>query len=213
MEDFPANTCTAFETGVYTVKVLNTHGCYAQNAGAPATVTVFDMPLVPVIIANASSFYLGLDYVLEIQTPENNVRYDWYKNSIPVAASLRIPLPYLSASDAGTYTVEAVTEHTCRLWSAPFSITAEISPLFIPNVFTPNGDGVNDNFRIAGLEDYDGNELVIINKRGKTVFSQVNYNNEWYGDDQPDDIYYYHLTLTIAGVTSRHQGYLHIKRR
>jgi gliding motility-associated-like protein len=80
-------------------------------------------------------------------------------------------------------------------------------------VFTPNNDGINDNFHIAGLEAYAENELQIINKRGQVVYSKKNYYNEWYGGDQPTDTYYYYLTVTDKqGISVRHTGYVHLKR-
>ena len=40
----------------------------------------------------------------------------------------------------------------------------------IPNVFTPNNDGQNDNFRIRGLDGLMGSRLLIYNRYGTVVF-------------------------------------------
>ncbi len=70
----------------------------------------------------------------------------------------------------------------------------------IPNIFTPNGDGVNDAFRIPCIDSqaYPNNALVIYNQWGDKVFEASPYDNNWKGtlngkdgSDLPDGVYYY----------------------
>lgn len=62
----------------------------------------------------------------------------------------------------------------------------------VPNVFTPNGDGLNDTFvpRITCLPV----DLKIYNRWGKLVYEQKNYQNNWGGEQVVNGIYYYQLT-------------------
>ncbi len=53
--------------------------------------------------------------------------------------------------------------------------------LFIPEVFTPNGDGFNDYFVIEGLELYPESLIIIFNRWGNKVFEASPYNNDWDG--------------------------------
>ncbi len=53
--------------------------------------------------------------------------------------------------------------------------------LVIPDIITPNGDGVNDNLVIVGLEYYPENEVYIYNRWGNEVYHQINYQNDWSG--------------------------------
>jgi gliding motility-associated-like protein len=48
-------------------------------------------------------------------------------------------------------------------------------PFFIPEAFSPNGDGVNDNFEIKGIAKYNTLGLVIFNRWGNIVFQSANY--------------------------------------
>ncbi|QSE96897.1 gliding motility-associated C-terminal domain-containing protein [Fulvivirga lutea] len=69
------------------------------------------------------------------------------------------------------------------------------STVIIPNVFTPNGDGVNDTFRMINI-DQGNTQLIINNRWGKTVFSSDSYGGTteadfWSGGDTPDGIYFY----------------------
>jgi len=53
--------------------------------------------------------------------------------------------------------------------------------LFIPDIFTPNGDGFNDFFVIEGLEAYPDNSIFVFNRWGNKVFEASPYNNDWDG--------------------------------
>jgi gliding motility-associated-like protein len=61
----------------------------------------------------------------------------------------------------------------------------------IPNVFTPNGDQLNENFSID--ERMIGGALMVFDRWGAKVYENSNYQNEWDGDDLPSGVYYYVL--------------------
>jgi gliding motility-associated-like protein len=69
------------------------------------------------------------------------------------------------------------------------------STFLIPNVFTPNADGVNDTFFIRNLPP--STIVRIVNRWGKLIYESANYQNDWNGGEYPDGIYYY--TVNIAG--------------
>jgi gliding motility-associated-like protein len=65
----------------------------------------------------------------------------------------------------------------------------------IPNVFTPNGDGINDKWVIQYLESYPGAVVEIFNRYGSLVFRSVGYTKPWdgtfNGKEMPAGTYYY----------------------
>jgi gliding motility-associated-like protein len=60
-----------------------------------------------------------------------------------------------------------------------------------PNVITPNGDGVNDVFKVENLESLQSCELEVYNRWGQLVFSDAEYDNLWNGDELADGVYFY----------------------
>jgi gliding motility-associated-like protein len=63
----------------------------------------------------------------------------------------------------------------------------------IPNVFTPNGDGINDYFELSFLEKYLSLELSVFNRWGEMVFHDKKYSNNWDGGSLSDGVYFYVL--------------------
>jgi gliding motility-associated-like protein len=60
-----------------------------------------------------------------------------------------------------------------------------------PNVITPNGDGINDVFKVENIESLQSCELKVYNRWGQLVYSNAEYDNLWGGDEIPDGVYFY----------------------
>ncbi|MFI5452289.1 gliding motility-associated C-terminal domain-containing protein [Pedobacter sp. UC225_61] len=82
--------------------------------------------------------------------------------------------------------------------------------LFIPNTFSPNGDGKNDTWEIPGLEMYADNEVRITNRWGDEVYSRKPYTNAnaWNGGGLNEGTYYYFISVNVAGSVKTYSGYL-----
>ncbi len=84
--------------------------------------------------------------------------------------------------------------------------------LTIPNVITPNSDGVNDLFEIDNLPE--NTEVLILNRWGNLVYSAVNYQNYWDGKDTSgkelaDGVYTYKFTTETGAIG---HGFVHLIR-
>lgn len=67
--------------------------------------------------------------------------------------------------------------------------------VIIPNVFTPNDDGINDSFFIKYF-GYIGASITIVNRWGKTVYESSSFFlEEWNGGALNDGVYYYILNM------------------
>ena len=75
--------------------------------------------------------------------------------------------------------------------------------LFVPNGFTPNNDGINDNFEIKNIEQYPNNELVILNRWGNEIYKASPYQNDWNGQTNVEGVY-------LQGKTIKDGTYFYI---
>lgn len=92
-------------------------------------------------------------------------------------------------------------------------VTGPPVELVFPNVFTPNGDGLNEYFKIGGLESYTGAELYIYNRWGNQVYASKDYKNDWNGNGLNEGTYYYLLRVkTSSEETKSIKGWVQILR-
>ncbi|MET4081384.1 gliding motility-associated-like protein [Pedobacter sp. UYP30] len=87
--------------------------------------------------------------------------------------------------------------------------------LFVPNLFTPNGDGNNDAFEIRGLSLFYGNNLVIVNRWGNEVYKSNSYHNDWTGEGLNEGTYFYKLNVKEAADSkwTTFTGYITLVRK
>lgn len=87
--------------------------------------------------------------------------------------------------------------------------------IFLPQGFSPDGDGKNDKLVFTGLEYFAPATLKIFNRYGTVVYENTDYQNDWTGtyieNDKPlpDGTYFYALQLTDK---RRYNNYLLINR-
>ncbi len=90
--------------------------------------------------------------------------------------------------------------------------TVEELDLQIPNIFTPNGDGVNDFFVIRNIDKYPSNQLIITNRTGKLVYEKFNYQNNWDAANASEGVYYFVLKIKTNGNDIVKTGMITIAR-
>ncbi len=93
---------------------------------------------------------------------------------------------------AGTFEIIVRDDTGCSI-----VLTQEVGyddTIFVPNIFTPNDDGVNETFTIRNLP-LNGIILIVSNRWGKIVYETQNYQNDWDGGDNSDGTYFYRIKL------------------
>ena len=119
-------------------------------------------------------------------------------------------------SDTGRYNIELTIQdyNGCRdSMTQNVYIYPELT-FFIPNAFTPNGDGINATFRPRGKYFEDKTYLFqVYNRWGQLVFESQDYEAGWDGEQNgkpsPSGMYAWAITVTDTwGVTHIYDGYV-----
>lgn len=94
----------------------------------------------------------------------------------------------------GNYTV-IVTDQCLFKDTIMVNIETLNCNISIPNVVTPNGDNINDIFKINGLENFPNSVLNVFNRWGKKIYASEDYKNDW-KPEQNDGTYFYVLEVS-----------------
>jgi gliding motility-associated-like protein len=95
--------------------------------------------------------------------------------------------PFHTYYEPGTYTIWLIVtdNNNCVDSTSRIIIIRDIFTFYVPNAFTPNGDGINDFFMPFGLNpDTDYYKMSIYNRWGEQVFQTNNINAAWDGSSQ-----------------------------
>jgi gliding motility-associated-like protein len=119
----------------------------------------------------------------------------------------------------GIYPVVLTASNTfCSDTSVVVIVVNPLPELIIPNVFTPNSDGTNDNFVVANsiITSIEG---TVFNRWGQQLFTQPSSTTfSWdgftsTGNEVPDGTYYYVLNLVVLnGEPRTYTGHFDLKR-
>lgn len=128
--------------------------------------------------------------------------YQWYFEDGLGSSSLFEPF-YLFPADTGLYNVElvAITVNGC---TDTIMRTVHIGPdymIYVPNSFTPNGDKLNDVFKVMGA-GINNSTLMIFNRWGNPIITLTNnqaidigWDGTYQGEIVKQDVYSYKLEV------------------
>ncbi len=191
-------------------QVTDNFGCTYDTL---LTIHVLQLPEIEIISELEIPICEGDSTLLTI-FPINNdgehYLYQWQVNGVDLPEST---YDTLMVKEPALYTV--IVKDTITGCTAFFDldVTDQNCDLTIPNVFTPNGDGINDEFEILNLEHYPNAQMVIFNRHGKRVFEHHDYYNNWWdGGNAPDGTYFYVLQYKRMGKTRYAEGTVAIIR-
>lgn len=198
----------------YTVEYSLPGGCASDTA----EVTVFTMPSVgfgadpivgePPLIVTFDNNSTGADsYVWNLGDGNSSEEAGTFIHSYDEVGEYDVVLVGTTnngCTDQATITIEV--------------IYPEMEYEF-PNVFSPNGDGQNDNWKLVYEINVSKIEIVILNRWGNVVFESDDLNFVWNGKvkgtgaDCSEGVYFYKATLTnYSGDEVREHGYIHLNR-
>jgi gliding motility-associated-like protein len=129
-----------------------------------------------------------ISYNLRPITPGDKLIYRWYQGGTEISESQSL---VVTPNETTTYVAYA---RVCAGDEFYDTVTVYVHPK-IPDAFTPNGDGLNDKFRILGIppENITRFNLQIFDRWGQIVFQTNDIMDSWDGTYQghlcPPDIY------------------------
>lgn len=210
------------------VVIKDSLGCYYAS--------IFDPEIYPASVydirANPEEVFISTPYVdFSIETDDEYIEtYLWEFGDETSANTDMVNHTY---AKVGNYMVSLRTENIdgCDTTvSMPFEVK-ELN-FCIPNVFTPNGDGINDTwvYKILGAESgsneptgfsevekcsgddlifdehFKSSYLVVMNRSGRTVYECTNCSEYWDGSGLPDGVYFYVFTWEGEYSNGKEQG-------
>jgi hypothetical protein len=182
------------QTTVYSLNVVDVNGCRSLQ---PGLVTVTVTPPIQVF-TNPPDTVAYIGDTIQLLATSIGTSYEWTPAidlSDPYIAN-----PILTVTEDRIYTVEATTAAGCR-GTTTFRLQAYQGPeIYVPNAFTPNGDGKNDLLRPVAVGMKSLRYFKVFNRWGQEVYS-------WNGLSRGPEVY--NLTSrTDIGWNGRIMGVL-----
>ena len=172
MVGHPQNTTT------YHLTVTDAKGCQSIR---DATETVTVTPPGKIFVGDDTSVLAGQPVPLKVIDLNNSgfTQFEWTP-----AGGLNDPSvqdPVATVNESTTYTVVASTADGCAATSALTIKVYSVSDIFVPNAFTPNGDGHNDILRVIPVGMRELKYFAVFNRWGQRVFYSSNPSAGWDG--------------------------------
>ncbi|MCS6935707.1 MAG: gliding motility-associated C-terminal domain-containing protein [Chitinophagales bacterium] len=183
--------------GQHTIKAVNNYGCVSE---IPVLV-LEPLPIIVDVIPDTLELTLGeTQQVQTVFLNATNVTYQW-ENTLGLSCS-DCPNPYVTAYQTGNHVIVVSERNGNSVCSGSATLHVKVlpkQPLYIPNAFSPNGDGNNDVFMIYG-QGIGSVDLTIFNRWGELVFESNNQFDGWDGTYkgvmQNPDVYAYYARIT-----------------
>ena len=157
---------------LYTVTASDSANCFVDTASI--FIKVFPIPTVEA--GPDQTIEVGSTGVQLHATGSTDVVL-WKWSPSPGLSCIDCPDPNAAPKQTTQYTVEVKNEGEC---AAKDNLTIYVicnqGNLFIPNTFSPNGDGMNDRFYPRGKGVFMIKSLRVFNRWGEMVFERLNFN-------------------------------------
>ena len=174
--------------GTYFIKGTSSSGC---SMILPVLVTLTKLQPIVINQPAAVTFPAAVD-ITNTFTKDPEVTYSYWTDS---QASKQLSDPE-AIRRPGIYYVKGANNQGC-FNIAQVTVDIIMPDFFIPNTFTPNGDGINDVFTIITSSAFSIKSFRIFNRWGDIVYQTADITKYWNGlkenSDVPAGVYYWLL--------------------
>jgi len=184
------DTISGLQAGTYFLKISSSNSC---DTIVSAAITNMPKPEVNTAPADTTIRY-GDSLTLRA---DGGLLYVWWPTGVLDSATNANPTARPLANTL--FFVLGLNEYGCRDTGYVNVNIDYTMPDLVPNAFSPNGDGVNDVFRIEGITYQKLGQFSVFNRYGQRIFETVDAKAGWDGsfNEKPCDmgIYYYLIQL------------------
>jgi gliding motility-associated-like protein len=177
------NVFIGYEPGLYLVTYsIFMYGC---NYEEDTQIIVEPLYQSPSITYSSLDLDLCSDFTNQVYTAvdDRSSVYTWSVDGTIMPTNNSLSLEFENITSTYLIEVHGTDNKGCSSDTASIRVLANACQrLYVPNTFTPNGDGINDVFRLSGAGIYES-RLVIYNRWGYPVFETTDLRNVWNGDD------------------------------
>lgn len=158
---------TPSKTTLYTVYGRDSDHCFVDSAKVPVIV----YPVPRIFAGNDTTVSTGSTIQLHTVSSPDIIKWKW--SPFNGLSCIECPSPNVSVKGSATYRVDVMNEGGCKS-SDDITITAVCNGgnYFLPNTFSPNGDGSNDVFYVRGKGVNRIHSLRVFNRWGQIVFEK-----------------------------------------
>ncbi|WP_170971087.1 PKD domain-containing protein [Ilyomonas limi] len=188
-------------TITYTVTGTDEKKCFADTKNV--TVKVYPIPHIE-IADKQIDLNVGSSVQLMMKSSADITQWRWSPSTFLSDASAQNPIA--TPKQSITYTCVASNNGSCFARDQiSINVMCNQANMFVPNTFSPNGDGINDHFFPRGQGVFNIKSLRVFNRWGQVVFEKNNFlpnveNDGWDGTfkGQPlaSDVYVYMIEIT-----------------
>lgn len=163
---------------VYELIVKDEFGCASAEA---SSVSVTVIPPVEVYAGRDTIIAKGMPLQLNAVDVLNGGFTSYLWSPSVGLSDPRVANPVATLQSSTTYTVVATTANGCES-SDEIKVSAYVGPdIYVPNAFTPNGDGVNDEFKVFPVGITTFKYLAVYNRWGSRVYYSSDVSAGWNG--------------------------------
>ena len=163
--------------------VIISDACGNETA---ASTDVLVLPIQAGFHLEQTEYYGFIAEDLSVHGAGDSLMYTWYIDEEPVSEDADLIMSFTDLEDH-IVSLAIVNAAGCR--DSVFTETRPPSSLFVPNAFSPDGDGVNDLFQVVS-HDIIRFDLSIYNRWGELIFLTEDVNAFWNGAGIEEGEYY-----------------------